>query len=67
MTVSKEEFEHASRSRKDLDDLINKETSEYLLEGGLITRYERGGEYTYWGSDDGITLTQIIPAKSDGS
>ena len=38
MTVSKEEFEEASKSRMALDALIREETSEYLMEGGLITR-----------------------------
>jgi len=65
MTVSKEEYENANQSCAQLSAIIERETLEYLQAGGLITRREKGGEYTYWGSDDGINFYEVKQETND--
>lgn len=61
--VTEKEWADANESRSARSELIDRETKQYLLDGGLITRREKDGSITLWGSLDGIKMHPVKEVK----
>ena len=62
--ITKEEWERTKGSKYASDTIIRRETEEYLRNGGIIRRREKGGEITKLGSLDGKSLHVVKEVKT---
>jgi len=63
MTVTEKEWKDAGDSKAEHETLLTRETKEYLINGGLITRRAKDGSITKWGSLDGVKLHPVKEVK----
>lgn len=61
--ITAEQWKAAKESKKTISAITNQEIDKYLNEGGLITRREKGGTFTYWGIKEDGTFGQIENEK----
>ena len=57
--ITKEQWKKATESKQTVSKITNEEIQKYLEDGGVITRREKGGLFTYWELKDDGTLGQI--------
>lgn len=57
--ITKEQWKQAKNSRTTLSELTNKEIKEYFANGGLMTRREKGGTFTFWTMDEDGNMRQV--------
>lgn len=57
--ITKEQWKALKGSKKAISEKTNEEIQKYLEEGGVITRREKGGTFTYWEIDETGKLVVI--------
>ena len=57
--ITKEQWKSLKGSKKAISEKTNEEIQKYLEEGGVITRREKGGTFTYWEADENGKLQEL--------